>query len=613
MTTPHLTTPHLAAGAAPTPGLRRWLLPSAIVVGLAMIGVGLATSTAYWTGAFAHELRTQRHGGEIVATTIAGARWWRAALVAGGVLIPAMIAVLDRRIGAAPSPSADTRGIAGDPARSRRGLTAAGLAVLALLALALRLPRLTESLWYDEIADFLAFGAFGPGATMGNYFTPSNHVLSGILCWASVTLAGGANEAVLRLPALFASLATVPACWWLAREATVESGRPRAAALLPWIVALLAAVAPVLLLSVEARGYAIMILSSALATALLLRGTRRGEGAGTGDVQLRIWILYAIVVSLGTWAHLVTACVAVGHAALLAADLRVAVRRRAAFAGLLAVALAATLTLILYSPLLPDLLSIRGQFKASDGDEPTLLGPEGLHSLLQMGGAWSWWAALPGIAMATLGAIATTGDAALRRAVVASLLGAVAAVVLAWAGDSWLYARFLLFAMPAALLLIAAGVTTMVGERAVGRNGARRATWRRALAAAALLLVVGSWMADLALRPPKQPLREAIAVVANAKRPGDRVATIGLADNVLDWYGSLRGVEVLPSGPLGREISAVLDRQQPSWVIVLYERSVPPERFAELAERGFSPYRRLPGWVDWGNGDVVIYRRSTER
>lgn len=608
-----MTMPHRAARAASTSSPRRWPVPTAVVVGLAMVGLGLAVSTTFWTGVFAHELRTSRHGGEIVATTFAGARWWRVALVAGGILIPALVASLDRLTGASSSLRGAQSGTAALGVRPRRALAAAGLAAIGLLALALRLPRLTESLWYDEIADFLAFGAFGPGATMGNYFTPSNHVLSGILCWASVTIAGGANEVVLRLPALFASLAAVPACWWLAREATVASSQLRAAAMLPWIVAILAALAPVLVLSVEARGYAIMILSSALATALLLRGTQREEDAGSGAIRLRIWILYALVVALGTWAHLVTACVAVGHAALLAADLRVASRRRAAFAGLLAIALAATLTLILYSPLLPDLLSIRGQFKASDGDEPTLLGPEGLHAILQMGGAWSWWAALPGLALALLGAMTATRDAALRRALAASLLGAVVAVALAWAGNSWLYARFLLFAMPAALLLIAAGITAVAGEGAVDGSAAHRSAWRRTIAAAAMLVVVGAWIADLALRPPKQPLREAIAVVASAKSPGDSVATIGLADNVLDWYGSLRGVEVVPSGPLGRELSAVLDRHQPSWVIVLYERSVPPERFAELADRGFSPYRRLPGWVDWGNGDVVIYRRSTER
>jgi hypothetical protein len=194
---------------------RSWLLIGAMCAGAAMIVVGLASSTAFWTGVFEHELRTARHGGEVVATTVAGARWWRAALIAAGLLVPSLVAVLVRTCGT-PVDSAAQQPLA---ARTR-GAVAAGLVAIVLLALALRLPRLGESLWYDEIADFLAFGAFGPGATMGNYFTQSNHVLSGILCWASVTIAGGANEVVLRLPALLASLATVPACWWLAREAS---------------------------------------------------------------------------------------------------------------------------------------------------------------------------------------------------------------------------------------------------------------------------------------------------------------------------------------------------------------------------------------------------------
>lgn len=594
--------------APPRPNASRaprgsWLLIGAMCAGAAMIVVGLASSTAFWTGVFEHELRTARHGGEVVATTVAGARWWRAALVAAGLLGPSLIAVLIRTCGRAVHSTPH------QPLAARtRGAVAAGLVAIVLLGLALRLPRLGESLWYDEIADFLAFGAFGPGATMGNYFTQSNHVLSGILCWASVTIAGGANEVVLRLPALLASLATVPACWWLAREAsavtatseTTTHDGERYAVCLPWCAAAVAAVAPVLVLSVEARGYAFMILASALATAILLRGTRLGASRNPA----LLWVLYAIVVALGTWAHLVTACVAVGHALLLASDLRSAPRRRAAIAGLSAIALAATITLLLYSPVLPDMLAIGDQFKANDGDEPTLLGPEGLHAILQMGGAWSWWAALPGLVLALIGAVAATRTPVLRRAVAASLLGAGVAVLLAWAGDSWLYARFLLFAMPAAVLLVAAGFATVLARS--------RGRWPTAGAIVVAMIVLGSWLVDLATRPPKQPLRDAVTVLAIERRPGERVATIGLADNVLDWYGSLRGIEIVPTGPLGRDLQAHLDRDDPTWVVVLYERSVPPARLAQLAERGFTPVRRLRGWVDWGNGDVVIYRRSTE-
>ena len=68
-----------------------------------------------------------------------------------------------------------------------------------------------------------------------------------------------------------------------------------------------------------------------------------------------------------------------------------------------AAALAAALTLLLYAPALPDLLAQRGMYTAARGNEPGVFGPEGWHTLLQLGGSWSAWAALPGLALAAFG------------------------------------------------------------------------------------------------------------------------------------------------------------------------------------------------------------------
>jgi uncharacterized membrane protein len=134
----------------------------------------------------------------------------------------------------------------------------AGLVVVGLLV---RATRLTESLWYDEIAAWRMFGLHGPGAITTTFFEPSNHIAHTLLSWWSVKALEWAIgfELALRLPALLFSLGAIAAVYGMARCA---SG-PRVAL----IAAGLMAVLPVPVLEgAEARGYSMMICFSALAS-----------------------------------------------------------------------------------------------------------------------------------------------------------------------------------------------------------------------------------------------------------------------------------------------------------------------------------------------------------
>ena len=176
------------------------------------------------------------------------------------------------------------------------GFTAAGLLV--------RAPRLTESLWYDEIAAWTSHTAGGPAAIMGSFAEPSNHIAHTLLTWCTVTAFEQSLgfEIALRLPALLFSLAAIAAMYGLAREVT----RTRPAA----IAAGLMAVLPVAVLeAAEARGYSMMICFSALASWTLLANVR--------DERAWRWALYAALCTLGVWTHFVTAFVPSGHAVWL--------------------------------------------------------------------------------------------------------------------------------------------------------------------------------------------------------------------------------------------------------------------------------------------------------
>ena len=99
----------------------------------------------------------------------------------------------------------------------------AGLVAVGLLA---RATRLNESLWYDEIAAWTSYGVFGSGPIVGHYFDPSNHVAqtlaSSFSVWLLETTIG--PELALRLPALAASIATVPVIFALARRVLDRCG-----------------------------------------------------------------------------------------------------------------------------------------------------------------------------------------------------------------------------------------------------------------------------------------------------------------------------------------------------------------------------------------------------
>jgi hypothetical protein len=176
-------------------------------------------------------------------------------------------------------------------------------------------------------------------------------------------------------------------------------------------------------------------------------------------------------------------------------------------------------------------------------------------------------------------------------AALAGLPVCIAAILL---GGTWVYARFLLFALPGSLLLIAGGIE-------------RLWSWRRAagLAAAAVMLLAAA--GDLVTLPPKQPLRDAVQLVASEAEAGDPVLAVGLAHRVLDIYaGDLVLTYSLRHGEdLRRQLNV-----QPGWIILYYPNSVAPETYALIERTGFVPAARFEGWVDWDNGDVLVFRRQ---
>jgi hypothetical protein len=304
---------------------------------------------------------------------------------------------------------------------------------------------------------------------------------------------------------------------------------------------------------------------------------------------------YAAVVAIGVWNHLAAVGVPLGHALLLALALR-GPQRRDAVAGLVALATAAGLTLVLWSPALPDLLATRAQFASIPGETPSLAGPEMLRALGGLFGSWWPFTAILGAILAITGlANEILGNPRFRIVFLAAIAGVPIVVALAAIGDSWLYARFLVFGLPAAAL-------AMGGIGPVANPAGLRASWLclAGLAVASAITVRGL--------PPRQPLREAVAAAREIAGDGQPVGVVGLRDQVTLFYGDSLGVPLVDLGDRGARLASG-EIAAPATVIVLYPDLLPPATAAALDAAGLSAERRLDGWVDWGRGSIEVRRR----
>jgi hypothetical protein len=338
-----------------------------------------------------------------------------------------------------------------------------------------------------------------------------------------------------------------------------------------------------------------MIFFSAAAGATLL--------AAWQDDQPWQWCLYALWCAMGVWTHLMFVFVPLGHALWIAwATFRPSRSGGKALRSMIALLLAASASATLYAPVIPDILAIRGTFKAGDGDEPRILGPEGWHALLQLGGSWASWAAAPGLILLALGAwslFQARRVSPSAACVFASWLGLPLALLTIALLDSWLYARFLLFVVPGAALTIAAGLDWL-----------RRRS--KAACGFAAIVVITLYVADLVTRPPKQPIREAMQFVRERIHPGERVLIIGLAHPVeLVYRGDIAPEQITYSMFHGRDLREKLDAVRPRWIVASYLNRIKPEQWQLLRERGFADAARFGGWVDWGHGEILVLERES--
>src|SRR5437899_2401024 len=142
----------------------------------------------------------------------------------------------------------------------RETLIAAAIVILALL---LRTAPLGQSLWYDEMVTLVNFVGQPWSSIVKGEYSPNNHILFSLLAKIVIPETGDIADItiLLRLPSLIAgSLVPIALAWPLRRCCPkLALGIAIVGSIHPWLITF----------STWARGYALLLLLSILATNLL--------------------------------------------------------------------------------------------------------------------------------------------------------------------------------------------------------------------------------------------------------------------------------------------------------------------------------------------------------
>lgn len=396
------------------------------------------------------------------------------------------------------------------------------LVLLTAVAAALRGFALDQQLWYDEMAALLDSVRQPLGTILTTYNSQNQHTLYSLLARVSIILLGD-HPWTLRLPAAAFGVAAVPMLYFCARLMARQREALLAATLLGvsyhhvWF-------------SQNGRGYTGLVFFTLLTTYFFIRGAR--------ETRPGLWLAYGVATALGMYTHLTMGFIAAGQGLVYLWLLATRAKQaggwtRGALAPLGGFAVAAAITLLLYAPILSQLLTRTvGQAGAaavrSEWTNPVWLALETLRGL----GAGGGGVAAAG-AIGVAGLVAVLGLASTWRAeryfvgLIVFPAIVTGAVLLALGHNLW--PRFFFFAIGFAFLLLVRGAMVWGEWAARLLDGDERAGLRWGTALAGLMLLASLGPLRAAYLYPKQDFLGAMAYVDAERRPGEVVLVAGLA------------------------------------------------------------------------------------
>lgn len=426
------------------------------------------------------------------------------------------------------------RGVRGSPEALRRWVeveTPAALAAFGLVigvGVGLRLAYLGVPLRYDEATTWVNYVSRPIHVGLSNYSAPNNHVLHTVLAKLSVTILGDGPTA-LRLPALVAAIAIVPATFALGRV-LYGTGAGLVAG------ALVATSSTLVEYSANARGYSLLVLSTIVAALAAVRTIERDT--------VPAWALVTTALALGAFAVPTMLYPAVGILVWIALSQlqrglppSQVLRRLATCAGA-----ALGTTVLLYAPVL--VVTGPRSLLANDFVESQTWGAfvDALPGHVADTAA-TWVRDVPVAVAIVLGALLLVSivlTPRLSRVPIPLLPTMLLAAAIVLIGQRTVpFTRTWLFALPVAAVTVGGLVAAALGR--ARRQDAAAATVAVALAGAALVLSADS------PRTSRETgaLLDAPAVaayLASATTSADRILATG-SDTILDYYLRRAGVD----------------------------------------------------------------------
>ena len=433
----------------------------------------------------------------------------------------------------------------------------------------MRLYRLDEGLWLDEVTTWVRYMRLPLADIPTVYGTENQHFLFSLLARLSMNLFGETAWA-FRLPAALFGAASIWAMYLFGTEAADRREGMLSAALLTFSY-------QHVWFSQNARGYSGLLFWNLLASWLLLRALR--------EQRTGLWCAYAAAAALGVYTHATMAFVLVGHAIIAVWQTRGPRAWRGAALGF---GLGLALTLLLHAPAMGSIFSgvkhtvsvvqewkspIWTIFELARGLRVGYAGAAAgvLALALFLAGLWSYWRTSPAVVL---------------MLVLPPVIGS--AILLGMGHHIW--PRFFYFAIGIGALIVIRGALL------IPRAGMAVAIGIIAVSAASVPFAYG----------PKQDFGAARQYVLSQLRPGDRVATSDLSTWVYDSFYHSGWTDVRSSAELD-SLGAGGGR---TWFLYTLEpvfRSLSPDVHAGVA-RDFRVVKVFPGTLK--NGAVTVCVRE---
>jgi len=484
------------------------------------------------------------------------------------------------------------------------------IALILCLALGLRLFKADASLWYDEIFTLINFVRLPTADLVVSYDSLNNHMLYSLAAQAAIAIFGE-NPMALRLPAILLGVASIFVQWRISRRFT--------GAVPSLMVALLLAISyHHVWFSQNARGYTGLLFFTSWATLLFIKGLEKPSW--------KTWTGYGVLVAAAMYMHMSAGFFFVAHGVVYGGMFVSRwLRRREAggtrWPGVLTagpvygVALSIFVTLLLYAPIIGQAMRTIGEVSEASAavkGETLAQWRNPLRAVQEIGASIS--SAGPLVPVILIGAVLVlvAGIIALyRRAPVLTaiyVLHVPLAMTLLYATGVRIWPRYFFVDLGFIMMALVEGVIVWSGFLAskVAFRGKPMASaqWFTHLGyvgmvAVSIVLLVPNYV------HPKQDFVGARDYVRKFARPGDSIATVGLAGYAYREYYAPDFTIV----ETGEELERLRKRTKGStWLIMAFPGQTVdarPDVFAEL-ESHFDEMDDIYGTL--GGGIIWTYR-----